>query len=49
MFKETNPEQHPKPGERHRVAYLLTCGILCGRLLDAIESAGKKTKEGKPS
>lgn len=49
MFKETTLEQYPKPGERHRIAYLLTCGILCGRLLDAIESAEAKAKGGKAS
>ena len=49
MFKETTLEQYPKPGERHRMAYLLTCGILCGHLLDAIESAGTKAKGSKAS
>jgi Mannitol repressor len=42
MFKETSLEQYPRLGERHRMAYLLTCGILCGRLLDAIESSNGK-------
>lgn len=49
MFKETAFEQSPKPGERHRVAYLLTCGILCGRLLDAIESTETKARGSKTS
>lgn len=37
MYAETSFANFPKPGERHRVAYLLTCGILCGSLLDTIE------------
>lgn len=40
MFDGTSNSQHTKLGERHRIAYLLTCGILCGKLLDAIEAAG---------
>lgn len=42
MFKDTSQDQHPKAGERHRIAYLLSCGILCGCLLETIESATKK-------
>ena len=42
MFKHTSPEQHPKPGNRHRVTYLLSCGFASGSLLDEIESAEAK-------
>jgi Mannitol repressor len=49
MFKETSHENHPVPGERHRIAYLLSCGISCGRLLDTIEAAVKKAKSDAPS
>ncbi len=44
MFKEINPEQHTKPGERHRIAYLVSCGFSCGSLLDIIEKAEEKAK-----
>ena len=46
MFKETNRENHSAPGESHRIAYLLSCGITCGRLLDTIET---ETKNGEKS
>lgn len=42
MFEETTHEQYPKPGERHRIAYLLSCGMSCGCLLNTIESAEAK-------
>jgi hypothetical protein len=29
-------EQHKDGGRMHRIAYLLTCGILCGNLLDKV-------------
>ncbi len=49
MFKETSSKHHPKPGERHHIAYLLGCGALCARFLDTIETAAKKAKSGTPS
>ena len=49
MFKETSNEHYPKSGERHRIAYLLSCGGLCARFLDTIETAAKKAKSGTPS
>jgi len=49
MFKETSHESHPAPGERHRIAYLLSCGISCGRLLNTIEAAEKEAKSGASS
>lgn len=48
MFKETTQENHPKPDERHRIAYLLSCGILCARFLDTIEAAAKNVKGNTP-
>jgi DNA-binding MltR family transcriptional regulator len=33
MFNATTQEQNPKPGERYRIAYLLSCGVLCVQLL----------------
>lgn len=44
MFKEANESNPPIPGHRHRVAYILTCGILCGRLLDTIEADAAKSR-----
>jgi hypothetical protein len=44
MFAETTDEQYRKVGQRHRIAYLLTCGILCGNLLDTIEKAEEQSK-----
>lgn len=49
MFKNSSHENHPMPGERHRIAYLLSCGISCGGLLDAIETAEKKAKTNASS
>ncbi len=49
MFKETSHENDPAPSDRHRIAYLLSCGILCGRLLDTIAAAAKKAKCDTPS
>jgi len=45
---ETTAKDHieSRPGYRARVAYLLTCGISCGSLLDAIEKA-KDNKSAK--
>ena len=41
-FQHTSAEQHPKPGDQHRVTYLLSCGFASGSLLDEIESAEAK-------
>ena len=41
-FSDIIAEQNLKVGERHRTAYLLACGVLCGRLLHTIEIEGKK-------
>ncbi len=44
MFNEITEQQYPDPSQRHRIAYLLTCGILCGRLLDTIEKTSEDPK-----
>jgi hypothetical protein len=38
-MEDAKEDHHPKPGHRARIAYLLACGICCGRLLDAIQKA----------
>lgn len=42
MFKETSKQHFPDPSKRHRIAYLLNCGMLSASLLDAIEKPAKE-------
>jgi|SRR5882672_1674464 len=37
IFSDPALAQHTDPATKHRIAYLLACGLLCGRLLDSIE------------
>lgn len=48
MFKEASESNPPIPGHRHRVAYILTCGILCGRFFEEIETDAAKIRAKKP-
>lgn len=42
MFNDKDAMQYHQPeGRKCRITYLLTCGILCGQLLDTIERESK--------
>jgi hypothetical protein len=43
METTTRDHKESRPGYRARIAYLLTCGMSCGSLLDAIEKAREKS------
>lgn len=40
-------ENHPEPRQRARTAYLIACGLCCGRLLDEIEKAHEQSVEDR--
>jgi hypothetical protein len=47
MYKDKQlMAQHKTEGQKHRIAYLLTCGFLCGRLLDTIEQELNQCAKG---
>lgn len=49
MFRETASEHYTTTGERHRVAYLLSCGMLSGGFLATMEDVRAKAKGGAAS
>lgn len=38
FYSDPGLNTYTEPRTKHRMTYLLTCGLLCGRLLDTIES-----------
>jgi hypothetical protein len=45
MMDTASEQKESRPGYRARIAYLLTCGISCGSLLDAMEKAKANAKK----
>ena len=46
-FNMITDEEYPKAGARHRIGYLLTCGILSGTLLHTLSIQSFKGKANK--